>query len=226
MNTQSKVMEIYDHLFKHFGPQHWWPGDTQEEIILGAILTQAVSWSNVEKAISNLKDYNLIDFTELNKADDDLLRQLIRPTLYHGQKARKIRAFLEFLDNSCQGSLSVMWSDDLPNLRSRLLQVWGIGPETADSILLYAGGLPAFVVDAYTVRIFTRLGLIREGVGYHELQQFLEANTPAEAAVYNEYHALLVALGKHICTKSKPICFDCPLSESCKYFLTMAGNEL
>lgn len=226
MNTQSKVMEVYDLLFQHFGPQHWWPGDTQEEIILGAILTQAVSWSNVEKAISNLKEYNLISFADLQKASDDLLRQLIRPTLYHGQKARKIRAFLEFLHNSYQGSLSAMWSEDLQVLRSRLLHIWGIGPETADSILLYAGGLPVFVVDAYTVRIFTRLGLISQGAGYHELQQFLEANTPAEAAVYNEYHALLVALGKYICTKSKPICFDCPLSESCKYFLTMAGNEL
>lgn len=216
--NQNLIIDLYQRLLLNFGPQGWWPGDTQEEIILGAILTQAVSWSNVEKAINNLKNHSLLNFAALAQAEDEQILPLIKPALYHRQKLRKIRAFLKFLQQEYAGSLEQMWTEDLAILRTKLLNVWGIGPETADSILLYAGEKAIFVVDAYTKRIFSRLGMVNEEISYHDLQYFLEQNTEKDVAIYNEFHALLVALGASCCRKNRPLCPSCPLSGSCKYF--------
>lgn len=219
MHSEKKpVMKVYERLLEYFGPQGWWPGDTPEEIILGAILTQAVSWANVRQALENLKSRRLLTFAALQEADDDVVMQLIRPALYHRQKTRKIKSFLDFLHRNFNGDLQRMWGENLHELRPQLLSVWGIGPETADSILLYAGQMPTFVVDAYTTRIFSRLGLVPEGIRYDELKRFLEQNTDDSVAVYNEYHALLVRLGAGVCRKNRPLCAKCPISEGCKYF--------
>jgi len=206
-------------LFDHFGSRGWWPGDSKLEIMLGAVLTQAVAWKNVEKAIYNLKKTGLLDYNRLVEARVDELADLIKPALYHRQKAKKIKALVDFIAEEYGGDLDLMFADSLVQLRAKLLTVWGIGPETADSILLYAGNYKIFVVDTYTRRIFSRLGLIREDIAYDELQGFLHEYVVPDVKIYNEYHALLVALGSSYCRKSVPVCGKCPVSVYCQYKL-------
>jgi endonuclease-3 related protein len=162
--TKNRLKRIYGILYKHFGEQHWWPATTDFEVIVGAILTQSTSWRNVEKAISNLRDAGVLSPTGLKNIDDKRLSELIRPSLYHNTKARKLKAFTEFLYSEYGGDLDFMRSSGVGELRPRLLGVWGVGPETADSILLYALGKPCFVVDAYTRRVFSRLDVIDKGM--------------------------------------------------------------
>lgn len=219
-NTKS-LMEIYDILLEHFGPRGWWPGDSQLEIILGAVLTQAVAWKNVEKAIYNLKTAELMSLDCLNDVPEDVLADLIRPALYNRQKARKIKELVKFISYQYNLSLDTMFNMPLTDLRKELLGVWGIGPETADSILLYAGNYRIFVIDAYTRRIFYRLGKVREGITYSEMQDFMHQYVIPEVAIYNEYHALLVALGAKYCKKNRPLCSSCPLSKCCKYLYSL-----
>lgn len=201
---------MFDRLLDRYGPQHWWPGESPLEIMVGAILTQNTSWKNVEKAIGNLKRQGALDLTRLLVLPEAELEELIRPAGTFKVKAKRLKNFLEFLQERYRGSIEEMRNRPPERLREELLAVKGIGKETADSILLYALGHPLFVVDAYTYRVFTRHYLAPEESGYDELQEIAMA-APADPAHYNEFHALLVAVGKEFC-KTKPLCEKCPLN--------------
>jgi len=209
----NKVFEIYEILLEHFGPQDWWPGDSPFEIMVGAVLTQNTNWTNVSKAIDNLKQENLLSFEKLHELDVELLAEKIRPAGYFNLKAKRLKNLLDFIDEEYDGSLEEMFTEDIIGLREKILTVKGIGPETADSILLYAGNKPVFVVDAYTHRIFSRHSIIAEDEGYYEIQEYFSLSLPEDVKLFNEYHALIVQLGKEFCKKSKPLCSQCPLNE-------------
>jgi len=206
------LIEIYDILYKSFGPQHWWPGDSPFEIAVGAILTQNTNWGNVEKAINNLKNSGTLDAHILHKMPRARLASMIRPAGYFNIKAKRLKNFLAFLTNHYKGFIENMKHDDLHELRTRLLEVNGIGPETADSILLYALDKPVFVIDAYTKRVLIRHKIVSENATYHEMQELFHKNLPTDVPLYNEYHALFVMAGKHFC-KPKPKCQGCPLEK-------------
>ena len=206
-----QIDSIYRKLFSCFGPQHWWPAKSRFEVMVGAILTQNTNWSNVETAINNLRKKKLLDAGKLYRLPQRKLAPLIKSAGYYNIKAKRLKEFLRFLFKSYQGNLRKMSLVDTQLLRRQLLCVNGIGPETADSILLYALGKPVFVVDAYTKRIFSRHRLIREDVDYHELQDLCARNLTKDVKLFNEFHALLVKLGKDFCRKNKPRCDICPL---------------
>ncbi len=208
----QKLFEIYELLYNHFGPQHWWPGETPFEIAVGAILTQNTAWKNVEKAIANLKKANLLDPWQLYSLPLSALAELIRPAGFFNLKAKRLKNFLAFLCEKYNGSLERMFEEETEALRQKLLGVPGIGPETADSILLYAGNKPTFVVDTYTKRIFTRHGLISEEDDYEQIRLFFMEHLPEDISLFNEYHALIVALGKNYC-RPKPQCHKCVLKD-------------
>ena len=214
--TRSKLFNIYKKLRKHFGFLNWWPGETPFEVMIGAILTQNTSWKNVETALNNLKREELLSFQKLRKIGDESLAELIRPSGYYNQKTKKIKNYLRFMSEEFGGSIEKMGRVPLDQMRGNLLSVKGIGPETADSILLYALGKRIFVVDAYTRRIFSRIGLVKAGWNYENLQKFFMNNLPDSLKLYNDYHAQVVILGKEICRK-KPKCPICPLSSLCRY---------
>lgn len=211
MTKSERIRKFYEELHKKFGSQGWWPAETALECILGAILTQNTSWKNVEKALDNLKRENLLSVEDLNLIKKDALAGLIRPSGYYNQKAVKIKNFISFLVDEFSGSLDSMFAVDKSVLREKLLSLKGIGPETADSILLYAGAMPVFVVDAYTWRVLTRHGLVPEQTSYDEIQELFTDSLTEDAGVFNEYHALLVKLGKEHCRKREPLCAGCPL---------------
>ena len=216
----EQLKEIYDLLFERFGPQDWWPGDTPFEVIVGAILTQNTNWTNVEKAITNLKNAKVLSPDTLHLLDIAKLAELIRPAGYFNIKAKRLNNFLDwFFENYC-GELKNLENVPTSELRQQLLSVKGIGPETADSILLYALNRLVFVVDAYTARICSRHHLIGEDADlsvvsssnhYHQIQETFESNLPSDIQLFNEYHALLVHLGKDFC-KPTPKCEECPLN--------------
>lgn len=216
MKKRDILLKIYKTLFKEYGPQHWWPGDTPFEVIVGAILTQNTNWGNVEKAIINLKAEGILSPEGLRNVNHNHLAMLIRPSGYFNIKAGRLKHFIDYLYKRHSGSLKKMFSLELKQLRHELLEVKGIGPETADSILLYAGGYPVFVVDAYTARIFQRLGILPEEVTYHETQELFMDSLPENVKLFNEYHALIVRFGKEHC-RSKPVCEVCLLKEDCRF---------
>jgi endonuclease-3 related protein len=222
---QETVRQIYGLLYVHFGPQHWWPGDTPFEVIVGAILTQNTAWTNVEKAMENLRREGLLDPESLHRAREIDVARLIRPSGYFNLKAKKLKAFVRFLYDHHHGRLSYLFKTAAEPLREELLGVYGIGPETADSIVLYAANKPIFVVDAYTRRIAARLGLAGEDASYDELQRLFMAHLPRDSELFNEYHALLVALGKHFCLKTTPRCMSCPVRPACAYGQASARRE-
>ena len=203
-------MLLYQKLYNAFGPRRWWPADTPFEVIVGAILTQNTSWENVEKAILRLKKKALLHPEKLYSIEESILAEIIRPSGYYNMKARRLKNFMGFLYGEYKGDLSLMFSVDLEVIREKLLGIHGIGKETADSILLYAGFKPIFVVDAYTKRILSRHNLISTDASYQEIQDLFMKNLPGDVPLYNEYHALIVHLGKNYC-KKKPNCTDCPL---------------
>ena len=203
-------LDVYDRLLRHFGPQGWWPADTAFEVVIGAILTQNTAWTNVERAIENLRRAGVLSPEELHEIEESPLALLLRPAGYFNVKARRIKAFMDFLYGAYGGSLEAMVQQRPSRLRDQLLGVYGIGPETSDSILLYAGRHPIFVIDAYTTRIFTRHHLIDGHVAYGQIQSLLMKHVPPDVHVYQEYHALLVRLGKVHCKKT-PDCSGCPL---------------
>ncbi|MFC1674862.1 endonuclease III domain-containing protein [Candidatus Omnitrophota bacterium] len=209
--TSRRLYSIYRKLSLAFGPQRWWPGDTPFEIAIGAILTQNTNWGNVEKAINNLKKKRLLSPKKLHRLSCARIARLIKPSGYFNIKAKRLKAFLDFLFRDYGGSLKDMSSASTKRLREDLLCVNGIGPETADSILLYALKKPAFVVDAYTRRILLRHKLISRDAGYDKMQDLFAKNLRRSVALFNEYHALLVKLGKEFCLKNKPRCNICPL---------------
>jgi len=193
------------------GPSNWWPGETRFEICVGAVLTQNTNWKNVEKAIHNLKEHQLLSPQRMFSIEQGHLAELIRPAGYFRVKAQRLKNFLSFLHINHELNIDSLLNQETPILRETLLQVKGIGPETADSILLYALNRPVFVIDAYTKRIFDRHGLIDYRASYSDIQKFLMDQLPLDYALYNEFHALLVRAGKQWCKKSKPLCSKCPL---------------
>jgi endonuclease-3 related protein len=207
----SQLPEIYRTLFARFGPQRWWPAQEPFEVIIGAILTQSTAWTNVEKAITSLKAAGMLSAKGIRQLPEAKLPALIRPSGYYNVKARKLKAFVEWFGERYGDSLDKMFSGDIPLLRRELLAVYGVGEETADSIILYAGNKPVFVIDAYTRRIIERLGLAPQSNSYAAYQSLFMSSLPPDAALYNEYHALLVKLGKDFCRK-KPLCEECPLN--------------
>lgn len=206
----EQLSEIYQLLYERFGPQHWWPGETQFEIIVGAILTQNTSWANVEKAIANLRSADRLTPEALHALDHAPLAELIRSAGYFNIKAKRLISFLNWLFENYDGRLQELEAVNTYQLRAELLAVKGIGPETADSILLYAFDRPVFVVDAYTARIAVRHHLIEPDAGYGQLQDLFQSNLQQDVQFFNEYHALLVRLGKEFC-KPRPKCPACPL---------------
>ena len=220
----GSLMEIYYLLYEHFGPQNWWPANTQFEVIVGAILTQSTSWGNVEKAISNLRNAGVLSLDGLLEMDIHELAELIRPSGYYNMKARKLKAIVSFLSEKSGFDLDTLFDRPLDEVRRDLLGVYGVGPETADSILLYAGGCPSFVVDAYTRRVFGRLGIIQPELSYEEIRRFFMENLPSSAKLYNEYHALIVKQGKEICASTNPKCSVCPV-ESLAYESSFCRNR-
>lgn len=211
MEISNRIKSFYKKLYKYYGPQGWWPGDSPLECILGAILTQNTSWKNVEKALKNLKKENLISLEKLNLLSTEKLAVLIRSSGYYNQKALKVKSFISFVYKEYDGSLKRMLNEDIHKLRGKLLTIKGIGPETADSIILYAAQKPIFVVDAYTYRILSRHGLVPEQTSYEEMQELFTDSLPEDTEMFNEFHALIVMVGKMHCRKTKPICEGCPL---------------
>src|SRR3970040_656126 len=200
MGRGKHLLKIYHSFFERFGPQHWWPGETPFEVIIGAILTQNTSWKNVEKAINSLKASGHFTPKGLYDTPIDRLAQLIRSSGYFNIKAKRLKNFLSFLFNEYEGDLELMIKEDGPVLRHKLLNVNGMGPETTDSILLYAAEHPIFVIDAYTKRIFSRHGYIDADATYHQMQELFMKCIPQDTCLYNEYHALIVRVGKELCS--------------------------
>jgi endonuclease III related protein len=208
---QPPLDEYYNSLFTAFGPQHWWPGNTQFEVVVGAILTQNTSWTNVARAIENLRDDQLLSPTAIERVPIGKLETLIRPSGYFRQKALKLKAFCAFLRAEYRGSLKRMFETPTIVLREKLLRVFGIGPETADSILLYAGQHPVFVVDAYTKRMLARHAWAEAEAKYEDLRWMVEQQSPGDTGRFNEFHALIVNTGKNFCRPRDPLCGECPL---------------
>lgn len=207
----ERLLEIYELLYERFGRQYWWPGDTQFEIITGAILTQNTNWTNVEKAIANLKSADCLTAEKMRHIDLARLAELIRPAGYYNLKAARLKKFLDWLFENYSGDPAVLEDVSTDQLRQELLGIKGIGPETADSILLYAFNREVFVVDAYTARIAVRHNLIEPDADYEQLQYLFGSNLDNDAKLFNEYHALLVRAGKEFC-KPKARCDNCPLN--------------
>lgn len=212
---QNDLLRIYDRLYRWAGPRRWWPAETPFEVVVGAILTQNVSWRNVEKAIANLRQAGLLAPAAMHLASEEELQPLIRPAGYFRTKARKLKAFCEFLFNRFGGSLEVMFAKPLEAVRPALLGIYGVGPETADAILCYAGHLPIMVMDAYTLRVFSRLGLVEPTAGYAQMQEFFLSRLPRDVGLFNEYHALIDGLANSLCLKRGPRCRECPLLDLC-----------
>jgi len=208
--SRKSLLRIYRILYGAYGPCKWWPGDGPFEVIIGAILTQNTAWKNVEKAIANLKKKNLLDPEKLHKKTQAKLAEIIRPAGYFKQKAKRIRAFLDYFRDEYGYSIEKMKDRPMDKLRDELLDLHGIGPETADSILLYALEKPIFVVDAYTLRIFRRLGYLNAKDNYDSAQRLFMKCLPTEVPLFNEYHACIVNLGNDVCSP-KPRCKDCSL---------------
>jgi endonuclease-3 related protein len=209
----TKLMEAYERMLAKLGPQHWWPGDSPFEIMVGAVLVQNTAWRNVERAIENLRNAGVMDPHALYKIPPSELAELIRPAGYFQLKTKRLRNLLRFVIEQYDGSLEAMFGTSLASLRDQLLTINGIGPETADAILLYAGGMPTFVVDTYAHRILARHGWIDYDAAYDDIKDHFESTLPEDAVLYNEYHALLVRVGKEYCKRTSPICEACPLAE-------------
>jgi len=242
--TRTEIPLYYIALLSRYGPQNWWPARSRFEVIVGAYLTQNTNWSNVEKAMLNLRRARALTVAAMRSIPLDELETLVRPSGYFRQKARNLKTFIAFLDRHYSGSLTRMFAAPTTKLRAELLDLNGVGPETADSILLYAGNHPVFVVDAYTRRVLMRHGIINEKTGYAEIRTMIEqaiSSSEAESLVvknaasdprhpisrmsssartelaqhYNELHALIVRVGNHYC-RAKPICEGCPLQSFLK----------
>ena len=209
-NTSNRLLAVYKTLHKTYGPQGWWPAKTHLEVIVGAILTQNTTWTNVEKAIVNLKKARLLSAKRLKDIPVRSLAGFIRPAGYYNIKANRLKNFVSILHKRYGGSVLRLSSEKTGRLRDILLGVNGIGPETCDSIMLYALNKRVFVVDAYTKRIFSRHGFIKESNDYHQVQKYFTDNLPRSKRLYSEFHALIVRLAKDFC-RTKPDCKNCPL---------------
>jgi endonuclease-3 related protein len=209
-------MEIFSLLLDRYGPRFWWPAESPFEVCVGAILTQNTNWGNVEKAIAALKREGMLSPERLRDVAAERLAELIRPAGYFNVKSARLKDFIGWLFREHKGKLELMFTGEWRSLREELLRVRGIGPETCDSILLYAGHKPSFVVDAYTKRLFSRLGLISETAAYEHVRSLFMKSLPVDVTLFNEYHALIVQHCKELCRK-KPLCEQCPLKSACRY---------
>jgi endonuclease-3 related protein len=216
--------DVYRKLLKRYGPQHWWPAREPFEVIIGAILTQSTAWTNVEKAIANLKVAGKLSPWALRRLSEAELAGLIHPCGYYNVKARRLKAFVSWLGEYFDDNLEKLLESDTGTLRERLLDIHGIGEETADSILLYAGNKPVFVIDAYTRRIIDRMGLTPASHDYADYQQLFTSNLPEDVKLFNEYHALLVRHAKEVCRKN-PLCQACCLNRKQKSRRKEAGGR-
>jgi len=219
MDNQSlgqTLLDIYRRLLAHFGPQHWWPAQEPFEVIVGAILTQSAAWGNVEKAIANLKAAKALSPWALRQLSASELANLVHPCGYYNAKALKLKSFAYWLGNHYDDDLNKLFANNIYDLCQQLLSIHGIGQETADSIILYAANKPIFVIDAYTRRIINRIGLAPKRNNYAAYQSLFMDNLPPDAGLFNEYHALLVCLGKNVC-RSRPLCRQCCLNNICQF---------
>lgn len=212
----SELMKIYQRLLDRYGKRHWWPADSPLEMAIGAILTQNTNWNNVEKAIVNLRNANALSCEVICALSPDRLEELIRPSGFFRQKAERLQLFACYLRDNYHSRLESMLQHPLLPLREELLGLKGIGPETADSILLYAGEHLSFVIDAYTNRLFSRLGILQGTEKYTQIRNFFMVHLTPDVALYNEYHALIVIQCKDHCRK-RPLCPGCPLETLCHY---------
>lgn len=208
---KEQLKDIYDRLYTFFGPQDWWPGESAFEIIIGAVLTQNTNWKNVSKAIDNLKGAGFLSYEKMASLPVGLLAEYIRPAGYYNIKAARLNNLFSLIRECYDDDLDQMLKEETLTLRQALLSVKGIGPETADSILLYAAKRPVFVVDAYTYRVLVRHNLIPDDFDYEDMQQYFMDSIETDQSLYNEYHALLVCVGKEFCKKNNPRCSGCPL---------------
>ncbi len=213
----ERLQAIFHQLLEHFGPRFWWPAETPFEVCIGAILTQNTAWTNVEKAIGVLKTAGVLTMEGIGAMETERLAELIRPAGYYNVKSVRIKGFVEWLRESHNGSLDVLFRGEWREVRTELLKVPGIGPETCDAILLYAGNKPTFVVDAYTRRLFHRLGLLSADAGYDETRLLFMGHLPGAVPLFNEYHALIVEQCKIFC-RTRPLCDGCPLALHCPAF--------
>jgi endonuclease-3 related protein len=207
----NPYLQIYETLYDFYGPQNWWPADTAMEMVVGAVLTQNTSWRNVEKGMAVLRERGVLSVDALSSLSHEELASLIHSTGYYNLKAKRLKNLLHMLVCDYEGDLEYFLEDKLFSSRDKLLQVKGIGEETADAILLYAGQHLIFVVDAYTHRIFSRHNFLEEECSYGDIQEIFMDNLPADVSLYNEYHALIVRLAKDYCKKTNPLCDTCPL---------------
>jgi endonuclease-3 related protein len=218
-NPADSLIDIFNRLAEHFGPLHWWPAESPFEVVVGAILTQNTAWRNVERAIAALKEAGGLSSSDLVRIDRQLLESLIRPAGFFRQKAERLRLFAAYLLQHYAGDLGALLAGPLEQVRAELLALKGIGPETADSILLYAGDRPSFVVDAYTRRLLTRLGMLGGDEKYQAIRALFMDHLPHSSELFNEFHALIVEQCKTFC-RVKPLCGACPLRCICTYFKT------
>ncbi|MBC9784842.1 endonuclease III domain-containing protein [Heliobacterium chlorum] len=216
MDTRTLLLEIYQRLLNSYGARHWWPAESTFEVVIGAILTQNVAWKNVETAIENLKRENQISFEALASIAQPELADLIRSTRYYNQKAARLQEFARLILVEYEGKLENLFQPDVPELRKRLLDIRGIGKETADSIILYAAQKPIFVVDAYTRRTFSRVGLLPTDATYEAMQDLFANHLDEDLYLFQEYHAQIVGHGNRVCLARRPRCFECPLGEYCR----------
>ncbi len=207
----NSFLDVYDRLSTHYGPQHWWPADSPFEILVGAILTQNTNWGNVTLAIANLKDADCLNYTAMQSMPVETLAEYIRPSGYYNIKAVRLKNLLQMIEDEYEGELQFLCDDSLDGARENLLRVKGVGPETADAILLYVAEKPTFVIDTYTHRVFSRHEIVLEDIDYYGLQQEFLDNLPEDIALFNEFHGLIVAVAKEFCKKGKPRCKECPL---------------
>ncbi len=222
LRASLRLREVYERLLGAYGQQGWWPGDTPFEVMVGAVLTQNTAWTNVEKAIAALREADALNPPALRTRPLDELAALIRPSGYFNAKARKLRALGEYLGEHGDDVEALFSSRPMDELREELRGLHGVGPETADSMLLYAGNLPSFVIDAYTIRILTRLGILNvdSKPSYADAQAMFHEALPRDAALFNEYHALFVAHGKDVCRARRPLCGECVLAAECEFGLS------
>jgi len=204
-------LDAYQLLYSHFGPQGWWPGETPLEIMVGAVLTQNTNWANVTKAIDNLRQGGMLGYPQLLEMSVDLLAEYIQPSGYYNLKAKRLHNLLKMVENLYDGNLDHFLNDDVVSARENLLKVKGVGPETADAILLYACGQPVFVIDTYTHRVFSRHNLVEEETDYQSMQAVFIDHLPEDVQLFNEFHALIVRVAKQFCKKTNQRCEQCPL---------------
>jgi len=223
-SVSQVLLDIYNRLMARYGPQHWWPAQEPFEVIVGAILTQSAAWVNVEKAIANLKSARALSPAALRRLPLSEIARLIHPCGYYNAKALKLKAFVRWLGERFNDDLDGLFASNANSLRKQLLSIHGIGEETADSIILYAAGKPVFVVDAYTRRILSRIGLAPDSNSYAAYQALFMNNLPADTTLFNEYHALLVCLGKNVCRR-RPLCLQCCLASICRFYADLDSSS-